>query len=705
MSSQTATLPVLRPDVEFHLGPDDPDGAPTYVLHDPLRGTFEKLTWVQAEILRRLRVPLTLERLLEHLNATTIKVSGEDVRQLCADVARRGLTTASRVADARAWQAQRSQSRVGGLTGLFRRSVFLRLPLIRPDAFLERTVGLVRVLARPVVLGAYLCLALIGVTLLVQRFDAYLATFPYFFNAAGVAAFTLAIAVVKVIHEFSHAYVAKAMGNRVPTMGIALIFLFPVAYADVTDSWRMRSRRRRMLIGLAGVIAELALAGLALFVWALSPPGLIKSICFVVSSATLLSTLLVNLNPAMRFDGYYVASDLLGIDNLQSRSFAVMRWVIRRHVLGIAAEPPEIALSSRHRAVMVAYAAFAWTYRLFAYSGIALMLYHRVTKVVGGLLFVLAIYTFLIKPVVTEMINILRMRARWCWNPRMAVATAIGGALVCWVTVPLPRWRAVPAATTARAGQVIYSPGDGVMREIRAGLNTEVTAGQVLFTVESDELEHQSRLARLEIERIRTELAIVKNDEKQRGLLPQKTEELARATARLESILTAIDGARFVTEVDGRVVEWDESARDGMPLGARRILGRIVDHRGASVICYVKHDLVADVAVGNRVYFCSDADPGRLDGSVTFIDRVRTDFLEHRGLSSIAGGDIAVTVDGHGRLEVVDSYYAVEVTLDRPEQPLRVGQTGKVWVRTAPRSRLADLFRYTRGVLIRESSL
>ena len=700
--AESEMLPVLRPDLEIHPGPDAVNGAPTYVIHDPLGGTFEAATWVQAEILRRLRGPQTVDQLLRQLfERTTIRVSREEVTELCADATRKGLTIDSCVAT----QEPPAPRRIVGPAGLFRSLVFLRIPLLRPDAFLERTVAAVSVLASPVALGLYLIVSIVGVVFLAQRFDAYLATFPYFFNVAGALTFALAIMAVKSVHEFSHAYVAKALGNRVPVMGVALIFLFPVAYADVTDSWRMRSRRKRLLISLAGVLAELVCAGLALFVWGLSSPGPLKSVCFVVSSVTLLSTLIVNLNPAMRFDGYYVLSDLLGIDNLQTRAFAALRWLLRRHVLGMPVAHPEPDFSPRRLALLVGYAAGAWVYRLGLYTGIALMLYHRVTKTVGILLFLLALYTFLAKPVVGEMIRILRMRALLSWNPRTVGAAFLCGAGLLWVALPLPRWQAVPATTDAQARQIIYAPGDGVLRDVSVEPNARVNRGQTLFVLESRELEAQAEIARLDVQRIELELALIRGDESQRALLPQKTEELARAGARLETIHAALEANRVVAEVDGVVAEWDESLRAGTPIGVKQVLGKIIDARAPRVVAYVRHDLVPDVAVGSSVYFCSDARPGRLSGVVTFIKPVRTTFLEHRGLSSLAGGDIAVTMDSLKRLEVMDSYYEVEIALDEPPAALRIGQTGQVWLRSAPRSRLMNWLRSGYRVLVRESNL
>ncbi|MBN2561808.1 MAG: hypothetical protein JXQ75_12840 [Phycisphaerae bacterium] len=297
-------LPVLRPDIEFYAGPEESDGSPTYIIHDPLQGSYEKATWIQARILTLLRTHMTMRRLMELLAFdSTIRIHEEEVRRLCNNATSKGLTKGAAIGDERALLTVQERPSGNLFETLLRRSIYFRIPLICPDAFLGRTVGLMRYLASPAALTVYFVVSAIGVVLLTQRFDAYMSTFLYFFNIQGVLSFAATISAVKVIHEFSYAYVAKAMGIRVSTIGVALILLFPVAYSDVTDSWRLSSRRKRLRISLAGVIAELVIAGLASFMWAISSPGVLKSLCFVLSSATLTSTLLVNLNPAMRFDG------------------------------------------------------------------------------------------------------------------------------------------------------------------------------------------------------------------------------------------------------------------------------------------------------------------------------------------------------------------------------------------------------------------
>lgn len=698
---ETLPLPVLRPDVELLPGPDEPDGAPTYLLHDPLRGTFDKLSWAQAEIIARLRTPTTIGAVVRQLrNTTTLRVGPEDVARLGADAAARGLTGVSAAVEPQAGEP----GRPSGPATWFRRLVFLRIPLLRPDAFLERTVGAVRWLGSRPALVLYVLVGLWGLLVLAQRFDAYVATFPFFFNWQGVMAYALAIAGVKTVHEFSHAYVAKALGTRVPTMGVALIFLFPVAFADVTDSWRLRRRRQRVWIALAGVTAELVIAGFALVIWALSPPGLLHSVCFVVSSVSLVSTLLINLNPAMRYDGYYVLGDLLGIDNLQPRAFALLRWVLRRHVLGLRVASPEPGAPRGRLATLCVYAVGAWAYRLFLYSAIALMLYHRVTKAVGILLFAVAIHTFLLRPVVTEMRSLWQARRMFRGNRRAAVVLAACAGGLAWLAWPQPRWETAPAVTVARHRQVIYAPGDGVLRDVSVALGGAVRRGTPMLRVESAELAAQARLAELECARLETELSIVRGEERYRALLPQKIEEHTRATAKLESIQAALARNQVVADVDGVVVEWADGARAGTPVGTEQVLGRIVASAAPAVTCYVRHDLVGGLAVGDAVWFVSDDRPGRRAGRVVFVEGARAMAIEQRGLTSLAGGPLAARATAAGHVELLDSYYRVEVTLDDPGADLRTGQTGRVWLRTPPRSRLAELGRYVWRVVVRESS-
>lgn len=126
--------------------------------------------------------------------------------------------------------------------------------------------------------------------------------------------------------------------------GVAFVVMFPMFYTDVSDAWRVRSRTARLLVGSGGMMAELMLAAFALLAWSLLPEGPLRTAAFLLSSATWLTTLAVNLNPLMRFDGYFILSDAWQVDNLQGRAYALCRWRLREALFGYGDPLPSAGL-------------------------------------------------------------------------------------------------------------------------------------------------------------------------------------------------------------------------------------------------------------------------------------------------------------------------------------------------------------------------
>jgi len=97
-------------------------------------------------------------------------------------------------------------------------------------------------------------------------------------------------------------------------LGIAFLVLMPVLYTDTTGAWRLRSRRERLLIDCAGMMAELGVAAIATLLWVILPDGTLRSVAFILATTSWVMSLAINITPFMRFDGYYVLSDIAGID-------------------------------------------------------------------------------------------------------------------------------------------------------------------------------------------------------------------------------------------------------------------------------------------------------------------------------------------------------------------------------------------------------
>ena len=703
--TQDRPLPLLRPDLEIYLGPNEPDGSPTFTVHDPVAGTYDKVRWEEATVLRHLWEPRTLKDLVRRINrSTTLDVDETDVLELCEDARLKGLTCSSGVAPARVLLAQHDAQKTSPLKWLLTHYLFVLIPLIRPDAFLTRTVGLVRLLGSRIALLTYAAFSILGLVMLMGQVDTYLSTFPYFFNRRGLLFYVAAIVALKTVHEFSHAYVAKSNGVRVPTMGVALLVFFPVAFCDVTDAWRLRDRRKRLLIGAAGILAELIIAGLAVFVWGVAPPGVLRSAAFVVSSVTIVSTLTVNMNPAMRFDGYYILADAWGIDNLRLRAFAVTRWMLRKALLGLSAPAPEPDAPPRRVAGMIVYSLYAWLWRLGVYMGIAVLVYHKFTKVIGVVLFCANIMLLVVRPIVNEAKVIASMRKHFKLNLRLLATATCLFALLLWIAAPLPRIVSLPAIVAPTASQVVYVPHSGLIEGMALRRGDRVELGQSLLRIRSERLRTGLQVFQLEQDIITKQIAVLSADPEARGLIPQKREELAEVEAKLSQVREAIAQSHLTAQVSGDVIEWDESLHNGQAVAEDVALGKIADTRHPLVIAFVKEGCVRDVEVNERVEFVPIGDWRPRVGRVQRIRPTSTEILDHFSLSSLAGGDLPVLEDGRGRLRMIESYYRIDVSLEPGQRSLRMEQTGHVRIRSKPRSLLLAALRHVWTVLVRESS-
>ncbi|GAB6038492.1 efflux RND transporter periplasmic adaptor subunit [Fundidesulfovibrio butyratiphilus] len=705
MDQRDIDLPVLRPDIEIHSGPPTPDGSPTFTVYDPLNRTFDKVGWTGAEILVRLRAKTTLTELMDRIvQETTLRPAPEEVLAFCREAESKGLTRSRPTRTVKELLAEFRRNRVDPVRWLLHHYLYFRVPLLKPDGFLERTLPLVAPLASGKALILYALLAAIGLVMCVERFQEYLGTFPYFFNWQGLAVFGLVVALIKTVHEFSHAYTAKARGLRVPTMGVAFIVMWPVAFCDVTDAWKIKDRRKRLAITFAGVKAELAIAGLALFGWGMTGAGLLHGIFFVISSSSLLSTLLININPAMRFDGYFLLMDLCGIDNLQPRAFALTRWACRRWLLGTREPHPDPEITGGRFWAVIAYSFYTWAYRLTLYMTIAVLVYHKFLKILGIFLFLVEVWWFILGPILRETKALLDMRQSLAWNRRTRTLTLVLAAALLWYAVPLPHEISAPAVLTAVHDQVIYAPFSGEIHDIAVSRGAEVKQGAVLSRITSDKLDADTRIFELEKRISEKKLELFGLDDQNWAYIPQQTEEIADARARLAGLHQQKEQSRQVAKVGGVLYEWDDTLRDGMAVKQLQVLGRIADFTDLRVYAFVSEDRVMDLLPQGEVEFYPDDRARPLSARIASIHPVRTENMEYLGLTSAAEGSLPVVNAGKGKLAMLESYYAVEAKVDTPAEDLRIGQSGLARLQAKSVSRLAQGLRRIYRVLIREMS-
>jgi putative peptide zinc metalloprotease protein len=345
----------------------------------------------------------------------------------------------------------------------------IRLPLLDPDRFLSRTVAVVQPFFS--VWGAVLWLAVVlgGVVLAGVHWSELTEDIAdRVLSAGNLFILWLAYPCVKALHEFGHAYAVKVRGGEVHEMGIMLLVLMPVPYVDASAASEFRSRAQRVLVGAAGIIVELFLAALALFLWVALEPGTLRSVLYNIILIGGVSTLLFNGNPLLRYDGYYMLADLIEIPNLSQRGMGYLSYVGRRYLLGIrGAQPPYSGPGERFWFVVYTLASF--TYRVFVYAAIALFIAGKFF-IVGILLALWAAFSMVVLPIVK---GIAFLAASPQLRETRARALALTGAVVLAAAVVVT---VVPFPSRTRAEGVVWVPEESLVRAGTDGFIARVVA-------------------------------------------------------------------------------------------------------------------------------------------------------------------------------------------------------------------------------------
>ena len=478
----------------------------------------------------------------------------------------------------------------------------------------------------------------------------------------------------------------------------------PVLYTDVSDAWRIVARRPRLLIGAAGMLTELGLALIATFLWSFLPDGPLRSAAFLVATTTWITSLAVNLSPFMRFDGYYLLADWLGVSNLQPRSFALARWHLRKVLFGFDDPPPE-PFPRRQRLILIAYAWATWLYRLTLFAGIALLVYHFFIKVLGIFLFAVEVGWFIALPILRELGEWARRRGHLSWNAQTR-RTALGlGLLLGLVVMPWHSRIAVPAVLRAADYATIFPPSPARIVEMSVATGRTVAAGAILYRLEAPELSFRLRSARDQQRALEIQIERQAGSAEALDNITVLREQLSANLATQSGLLARIERLTLRAPFAGVIADLPPELRPGQWIKADQPLGTLIGPGAAELRGYVAATDVARIVPGAHGRFLPD-DPARpaLEVVVAELAHVNAAALEVPMLASTQGGPIAVQPVGKtGALVPAGAVYRVSLRpLAAEPAPAQV-IPGTVLVEGEARSLLARIGRAAAAILIRES--
>ncbi|WP_397474318.1 HlyD family efflux transporter periplasmic adaptor subunit [Pusillimonas sp.] len=689
-----APLP-LREDLRLYETAPDRDGGPCWVIQDPVTNRFYRVGWFEYECL--LRWPGDPARIAADIAArTTLQVDAGHVLEFAEFLEQNRLVRPS----PEGLQRLKQQANAPGWRHWkwwLHHYLFVRVPLVRPHRFLARLLPWVEPLFTRTALILLIMATLLGLALVMRQWDSFTHSVMDLISPAGIAGFVLAMVVSKTLHEMGHALVATRQGLRVAHMGVAFVVLWPMLYTDTGESWRLRSHRQRLAISVAGVSVELALAGMATLAWAVLDDGMLRqSMLYLATTAWVLS-LALNVSPFMRFDGYFILSDVLNYPNLHERAGAMARTWLRRGVLGLPDPYPEVVVP-RVRRTLIVFALLTWLYRLVVFLGIAWAVYAMFFKVLGIFLLVVEILWFVLRPIWQEL---KVWHERWPEVARSRKAKLWGVLLAVLLLLAVP-WKLdvrAPAVAQPVRQQIVFGPMPAQVTALREP--ARVTAGQNLAVFTVPELNDRGRRISAAINALERRLAGLMADDA--GMAHRGA--LLRQLGEQRAELAAIDEERARLSVraafDGDWLDVDPMLGPGSWVDARTPLGVLVDAGEWVVEAYVDQRDVARLQPGAQARFYFSGESGGVAAQVEFIDPARSQRLAHVMLDGNHGGPIP-TQAGQQEGMPVDAVYRVRLRLEEPLPGLRETR-GRVAIEGERRSLLWQGAQRVASVLIRES--
>jgi len=672
-----ASLPPLREELALLPGPRLPAGQPSWTLHDPVRNLFFQLDWPSFEILRRWQMDDARAIAADINRQTTLHTSPQDVETLQHFLRQNQLL---RVLPGNAAQlAHGLRERQGGTARwLLHNYLFFRLPLVKPDRWLSRWAGRLDFFFSRGFFHLTLAAALLGLLSVYRDWERFSSTLVDMVSWNGMLAYGITLVAVKTLHELGHGFTAKRYGCRVPTMGIAFLVLWPVAYTDTNEVWRLTRREQRLKVAAAGITTELAIAAWATLAWAWLPEGMPKSIAFLLSTTTWVSTVAINASPFMRFDGYFLLADYLQFPNLHSRAFALARWDLRERLFRLGEAPPE-HFPPEKTLGLILFAWATWIYRLLLFIGIAVLVYHFFIKALGIFLFLVEVAWFILMPCWSEL---KAWRERWPGIKASRRARRSAGllalALILFV-LPWPSRVATSGLLQPQEKWAIYGPEQARVAALPYANGALVPAGAVLLELASPQLQARAARGAARREQYAWQSASAGLDPGLRRDWQVLSEQLATATAEQQTI--AADAAHYAPAAPyaGILRDLDPDLKVGDWVARRELLGQLVRQGPRQVVSYVDEDAIQRIAVGDRALFIADGGSGpavRL--KVLSLDKDASRSLKEPELATPFGGHVLVR-EKAGALYPERAIYRVLLQVDEaadalPEQHSWRGQ-------------------------------
>ncbi len=650
-----------------------------YVFSDTASGRQHRLNDIAYQFAGRCNGSHTTnqiwEALLEKLGDDA--PSQEDIIRLIGQLAEGGMLHVERLSDVEALferhEARASKQRRSALNPLS-----FRLNLFNPDKLLRRLDGVSQQLFRSWVLGLWSLIVGLALTSAFAHWSelrAHAAT--YLLTPRYLLLMWLCFPLIKAVHELAHGMAVRRWGGEVTEMGIALLVLVPAPFVDASAASAFRPTYQRVMVSAAGIMTELTVAALALFVWLNIEPGLLRDIAFVFAFIGSVSTVLFNGNPLLRFDGYYVMSDALNLPNLSSRSSRFWMYLAQRYLLNLpGAQSPEP--SRGERVWLMLYAPLSWLFKVFVGTMITFWIAsHSFFLGLAAGLFLL--YGTIAKPLYqainfaffSPVLGAQRLRAR---------SITVGGVLFACVVVGV-----MPMPSTTVAEGVVWLPERAQLRAETGGFIVSLAArdgdtvqpGQLIAVLEDPSLEAHRRELQGKLDGLRAEH--YQNFLSDPYKAKNADEAMQRVDAELARVEQRLAQLQVRAQISGRLVMPRQQDLPGKYVKQGAMLGYVFRPDEVRVRAVVDEQDIAQVRERTDAVevLLTDSPAHAIAAGLTRETPAATQTLPSPALGDRAGGSHLTDPSDKQGVTTLAPVFLVDLTLP-PNATRRVG--ARAWV-------------------------
>ncbi|BBM83416.1 efflux RND transporter periplasmic adaptor subunit [Candidatus Uabimicrobium amorphum] len=563
--------------------------------------------------------------------------------------------------------------------------VFPKFPIGKPDKIISGLFPFFRPLLGNLFFCVWIITVLCGCYYIFSDWKTFVYGSNDILSVYSVISFALIWVMLKIVHELWHGLVCKLYGGDVREAGIMLLLLIPLGYVDTSSSWNFPSKWQRIYVSIAGMYIEVFIAAIAAIVWGETQSKVVQQICYNIIILGSITTLFFNINPLMRFDGYYVLMDLVEEPNLYTRSRNYIHYLCKRYILGVKVTTNT---TIRQKPLFLVYGLLCFMWRILIYFGIFLASSIMLMGV-GMIIAICVLLMWILIP--TIKVLIFMFFGSKTEKPNVLRSLAVLGTVAAFCVVGYQNltWQEKiqsPGVVVYKNYEIVRNYCPGFVKKIHINSGDYVKKGQILLILENRE-------KHVALEKTKYDIAITENfirrnqnDEEKRIQVQIAKEKLEYFHQTMSENKALVDSLTIKAPIDGYVFNEHLDSLYGKYIATGEELVEIFATDSAVFRAAILEDEIEQYAIkkGMDVTIYIVSLQMGFTGKINSVSP-RADYeIKHPGITALAGGDLVVEQAAQGqnsqaKYRLAYPHFYLEVTIPKHYRKLLCNeQTGYI---------------------------